>query len=65
VSFVYVFQIYQYDFWRGERGRSAGPGSQKLIIGTLALLVLAAGTWPEPLLALSRDAAPVLAGAAP
>ena len=27
LSFVYVFQIYQYDFWRGERrgGAPAGP----------------------------------------
>ena len=28
----------------------------------LALLVLATGVWPEPLLALSHDAAELLAG---
>jgi multicomponent Na+:H+ antiporter subunit D len=62
LSFVYVFQIYQYDFWRGERrGRRSGRG-QQAVIAILALGVLAAGLWPEPLLALSRDAAQVLPG---
>jgi len=62
LSFVYVFQIYQYDFWRGERrGRRSGR-PQQAVVAVLALAVLAAGLWPEPLLALSRDAARVLAG---
>ena len=57
LSFVYAFQVYQYDFWRGERaGPRAGRPQQALIAG-LALLVLALGLWPEPLLALSHDAA--------
>ena len=62
LSFVYAFQIYQYDFWRGERTgpRSAWP--QQAVVAALALLVLAAGVWPEPLLALSHDAARVLTG---
>jgi multicomponent Na+:H+ antiporter subunit D len=62
LSFVYAFQVYQYDFWRGERtGPRSGRPQQALIAG-IALLVLAAGVWPEPLLALSHDAADVLAG---
>ena len=62
LSFVYAFQIYQFDFWRGERTgpRSAWP--QQAVVAALALLVLAAGLWPEPLLALSHDAAAVLTG---
>jgi multicomponent Na+:H+ antiporter subunit D len=64
LSFVYVFQIYQYDFWRGERTGSRSSRPQQALIGVLALLVLAAGAWPEPLLALSRDAARVLVGGA-
>ena len=60
LSFVYVFQVYQYDFWRGERDGLASPRSQRAVVGALALLVLAAGIWPEPLLALSQDAAEVL-----
>jgi multicomponent Na+:H+ antiporter subunit D len=62
LSFVYVLQVYQYDFWRGERRGPPSPGAQRLVIGTLALVVLAAGLWPEPLLALSRDAAAALPG---
>jgi multicomponent Na+:H+ antiporter subunit D len=62
LSFVYAFQVYQYDFWRGERtGPRAGRPQQALIAG-LALLVLALGVWPEPLLALSHDAAIALDG---
>jgi multicomponent Na+:H+ antiporter subunit D len=63
LSFVYVFQIYQYDFWReGRIGRPAGA-AQQILIGGMCLLILAAGIWPEPLLALSHAAAQVLAGA--
>lgn len=64
LSFVYAFQVYQYDFWRGERtGPRAGRPQQALIAG-LALLILVLGIWPEPLLALSHDAATVLDGGA-
>jgi multicomponent Na+:H+ antiporter subunit D len=62
LSFVYMFQIYQYDFWRGERRQPSGTRSQHALVAGLALLVLAAGAWPEPLLAISRDAAAVLHG---
>jgi multicomponent Na+:H+ antiporter subunit D len=62
LSFVYAFQLYQYDFWRGERSGLLSPWPQQLVVAGLALLVLAAGVWPEPLLALSQDAAAVLTG---
>lgn len=62
LSLVYAFQVYQYDFWRQERaGRHSGWPQQAVVAG-LALLILAAGVWPEPLLALSRDAAQALSG---
>ncbi|HET6550495.1 MAG TPA: proton-conducting transporter membrane subunit, partial [Solirubrobacter sp.] len=64
LSFVYMFQIYQYDFWRGERTGRRAARAQQALAGALALVVLAAGAWPEPLLAFSRDAAAVLVGAA-
>jgi multicomponent Na+:H+ antiporter subunit D len=65
LSFVYAFQVYQYDFWRGERVGPRSGAAQQAVIGALALCVLAAGLWPEPLLALSHDAAQVLVGGAP
>jgi multicomponent Na+:H+ antiporter subunit D len=65
LSFVYMFQIYQYDFWRGERSGPRGTRSQQALIAGLAVVVLAAGAWPEPLLALSRDAAAALPGGSP
>jgi len=64
LSFVYAFQVYQYDFWRGERTGPRSGWPQQAVVGAIALLVLAAGVWPEPLLALSHDAAQVLAGGA-
>jgi multicomponent Na+:H+ antiporter subunit D len=67
LSFVYAFQVYQYEFWRGEMpdpptSRAGRP--QQALIASLALVVLALGLWPEPLLALSHDAATVLDGGA-
>jgi multicomponent Na+:H+ antiporter subunit D len=62
LSFLYVFQVCQYDFWRGERSGPASAWTQQAVVAALGLLVLAAGIWPEPLLALSQDAAQALAG---
>jgi multicomponent Na+:H+ antiporter subunit D len=65
LSFVYVFQVYQYEFWRSDESGPRSTGPQQAIIGVLALLTLGAGLWPEPLLALSRDAAAALEVVAP
>ena len=62
LSFVYAFQTYQYDFWRGERTGKRSTLPQQGVVAALALLVLAAGVWPEPLLALSHAAADLVAG---
>lgn len=62
LSFVYVFQIYQYDFWRGERTGARGGWPQQAVVGALAVLVLVGGLWAEPLLAASRNAAQALSG---
>jgi multicomponent Na+:H+ antiporter subunit D len=63
LSFVYAFQVYQYDFWRGKRTGPVATRAQQGVIVALALVVLAAGIYPEPLLALGHDAAAVLGGA--
>jgi multicomponent Na+:H+ antiporter subunit D len=65
LSFVYAFQIYQYDFWRGERTGPPSGRPQQAVVAAIALVVLAAGLWPEPLLALSHDAARALVEAGP
>jgi multicomponent Na+:H+ antiporter subunit D len=65
LSFVYVFQVYQYDFWRGERRGAPSGRPQQVLVAALAVGVLALGLWPEPLLAVSRDAALALTGGAP
>jgi multicomponent Na+:H+ antiporter subunit D len=64
LSFVYVFQIYQFDFWRGERAGRPSGWPQQSLVAAVGLVVLAMGLWPEPLLALSHDAAELLSGAA-
>ena len=65
LSFVYVFQVYQYDFWRGERTGAPNAWPQQAVVLVLALVVLGLGVWPEPLLTLSDDAAQVLTEATP
>ena len=64
LSFVYVFQIYQFEHWRSDPSATAGHSSWRSRIVPLALggLILALGLWPEPLLALSEAAAGVLPG---
>jgi multicomponent Na+:H+ antiporter subunit D len=60
LSFLYMFQIYQHDFWRGERSGPASPTAVRATAVALAALVIALGLWPEPLLAAGREAADVL-----
>ena len=68
LSLVYMFQVYQRRFWRDDPS-PPGPAtalSLRLLTAAVAVLVLAAGLWPEPLLAVSGRAAeallPVTAG---
>jgi multicomponent Na+:H+ antiporter subunit D len=57
LSFVYMFQLYQYAFWREASARQPSSWRLQLLPAVLGLLVLAAGLWPEPLLQVSRQAA--------
>lgn len=65
MSLLYAFQIYQYDFWRTERPGLRSPRGQQLVLAIVAVVVLVAGLWPEPLLRLSDAAAAVLTTGAP
>ncbi|ROP42045.1 complex I subunit 5 family protein [Saccharothrix texasensis] len=62
LSLVYLFQVYQRSFWRPDPSATgvASPLPQRLLTAVSALLVLAAGLWPEPLLLLSKDAVDAL-----
>jgi len=60
LSFLYMFQIYQHDFWRGERNGEPSPAVLRAVPVALTALVLAIGLWPEPLLAAGREAANLL-----
>ncbi|SDF41264.1 multicomponent Na+:H+ antiporter subunit D [Lentzea fradiae] len=62
LSLVYMFQVYQRAFWREGpvAAGAASPVAQRLLVAVLAVLVLAAGLWPEPLLALSARAVEAL-----
>lgn len=65
LSFVYMFQIYQRDHWRPASGiapRSPSPLAARAIAIGLAMLVIALGVWPEPLLSIGEDAASALLG---
>ena len=65
LSFVYVFQIYQVDFWRAERaGRRTGL-PQQAVFAVLALAIIGVGIWPEPLLRITQIAAATLFPAVP
>ena len=74
LSFVYLFQLYGRRFWVIEPpdtgdcpplGAVAGPSllAHRLLLLALAGVVVGLGIWPEPLLALSAEAAAVLPAA--
>ena len=63
LSFLYMFQIYQHDFWRGERRGPDSPAALRGVAVAFAAVVVVLGLWPEPLLAAGREAAAALTGA--
>jgi multicomponent Na+:H+ antiporter subunit D len=65
LSFVYMLRIYQRTFWVASPAGPASRVSARLLVLGLAVVLLVLGAWPEPLLAVSRDAAAALDGGAP
>jgi multicomponent Na+:H+ antiporter subunit D len=60
LSFLYMFQSYQHDVWRG-RGRDAETSAgHRGAVAALLAGVLVLGLWPEPLLAAGDAAAAAL-----
>jgi multicomponent Na+:H+ antiporter subunit D len=66
LSFIYMFQVYQRDHWSRD-GVSAPPSPRaaRLLVLGVAVVVLALGLWPEPLLLASQRAAAILAQEGP
>ncbi|HVM17831.1 MAG TPA: proton-conducting transporter membrane subunit [Gaiellaceae bacterium] len=62
LSFVYMFQIYQHEYWRTEQAGPVSAPVRRALVAGLAVVVVGLGVWPEPLLELSRRAAEVLPG---
>ncbi len=68
LSFVYMIQLFQHDHWRPgtHPDPEARPASPRLRVAAALLMVavLVTGLWPEPLLAVSEQAAGALEAAA-
>ncbi len=62
LSLLYMFQLYQRDYWMRPARGPASPLSSRLLVLGLAAGIVAVGVWPEPLLAVSARAAAVLSG---
>ena len=67
LSFVYSFQVYQRTYMTtsgtgDQEEKKPSPLPARVLLISLAALVLLGGLWPEPLLALSEAAASVLGG---
>ena len=63
LTFIYLFQAYQHDHWQHhDDGAAIAPVGPRLVVAFVALLVLVAGVWPEPLIALADQAAGDLTG---
>jgi multicomponent Na+:H+ antiporter subunit D len=62
LSVFYMFQAYQREYWEPheQEGRPSARGRLAVVAG-LAVLVVALGVWPEPMLAAAKAAAAVLA----
>src|SRR5215213_2171936 len=60
LTFVYLFQIYQHTYWRPPQDHHHASRGARMVVAAVAVLVLAVGLWPEPLLALSDQAGDAL-----
>jgi multicomponent Na+:H+ antiporter subunit D len=67
LSLLYMFQAFgrRYLDAHGEARRRPSSAGRRRLVGAVAVLLLAFGCWPEPLIALSERAAAVLPGRLP
>jgi multicomponent Na+:H+ antiporter subunit D len=55
-SFIYMFYLYRARFWVNQPNDEATTPSALALVAVVALIVIAVGLYPEPLLALSQTA---------
>jgi len=60
LSFIYMFQLYRVRFWINDPADEATTRSALGLVVAMAVLIVALGVYPEPLLAISQQAASVL-----
>jgi len=65
LSFVYMFQLYRARFWVNQEADEATTKGALGLVTVLALVIVAIGVYPEPLLLLSQQAASILPERAP
>lgn len=65
LSFIYMFQLYRARFWINEPADEATTPAALGLVVVIALVIVAIGVYPEPLLAISQQAASVLPERAP
>jgi multicomponent Na+:H+ antiporter subunit D len=62
LSLIYMFQIYQRVHWVAEKTELPGSAQSRVLVMGVAVLILALGLWPEPLLLASQRATDLLIG---
>jgi len=65
LSFVYMFQLYRARFWVNQEADEATTKGALGLVVAIALVIVAIGVYPEPLLSISRQAAAILPERAP
>jgi len=62
LSLIYMFQIYQRVHWTTEKTEQPSSVQSRVLVMGVAVLILALGLWPEPLLLASQRATDMLIG---
>ncbi len=65
LSFIYMFQLYRARFWINQEADEATTKGALGLVITIALVIVAIGVFPEPLLSISQQAASILPERAP